>query len=106
MTGTAGSVRERAPQSWEDRAVCAEVDPELFFPEHSGWAGALEAEVAKAICAECPVCGDCLATALADPTLYGVWGGTTRAERKQLRRRRRAGQRASRRAAHDEGGRS
>jgi WhiB family redox-sensing transcriptional regulator len=41
---------------------------------------------AKQVCATCPVAADCLDYALADPTLRGVWGGTSSRDRSRLRR--------------------
>jgi hypothetical protein len=41
----------------------------------------------EAICEVCPVRQECLEAALADPVLVGLWGGTTDAERRELRRR-------------------
>jgi hypothetical protein len=46
----------------------------------------IPATAAKAVCAACVVRGECLAYALADPDLVGVWGGTSHAERRALRR--------------------
>lgn len=43
-------------------------------------------EHARAICDACPVVDECLLYALDDPTLPGMWGGTTEKERKALRR--------------------
>jgi hypothetical protein len=40
---------------------------------------------ALAVCAGCDVRAECLAAALADPNLVGVWGGTTSRERRELR---------------------
>ena len=69
---------------WMTAARCAHADPELFFPKPRHHRDAAEA---KAICAACPVIGDCLAYALGQPNLYGIWGGTTADERQGLRRR-------------------
>ena len=44
-------------------------------------------EPARAVCGACTVRSDCLAYALADPSLVGLWGGTTEKERRQMRRR-------------------
>ena len=41
---------------------------------------------AKAVCSGCPVRVECLAYALAEPQLQGVWGGTSDTERRALRR--------------------
>lgn len=46
---------------------------------------------AKRLCAGCEVRAQCLETALADPGLKGVWGGTTDKQRSELRTRRKAG---------------
>lgn len=72
-------------------ALCAEVDPELWFPEEGG-----SPEAARAICARCPVQEACLQQALRNREPYGVWGGLTPRERQNLRRRReRSGQEAA-----------
>ena len=42
---------------------------------------------AKAICSRCLCRAECLAYALADDSLLGVWAGTTTAERRAMRRR-------------------
>jgi WhiB family redox-sensing transcriptional regulator len=76
------------PGDWRHRARCRGEDPELFFP--TGTAGPVEAQVqaAKAVCAACPVRGECLAWALdaGSDADYGVWGGLDEAERRTLRR--------------------
>jgi WhiB family redox-sensing transcriptional regulator len=41
----------------------------------------------RALCEGCAVRQECLAVALADPDLVGLWGNTTDAERRELRRR-------------------
>jgi WhiB family transcriptional regulator, redox-sensing transcriptional regulator len=38
------------------------------------------------VCASCPVAAQCLAHALTQPELFGVWGGTTEADRAAARR--------------------
>jgi WhiB family transcriptional regulator, redox-sensing transcriptional regulator len=40
----------------------------------------------RALCEGCPVRQECLETALADDSLVGLWGGTTDAERREIRR--------------------
>ncbi len=64
---------------WWASAVCAQTDPELFFPE----TGNLPRD-AKRVCARCPVCVECLEYALTHDRVYGVWGGTTERERRKL----------------------
>jgi len=64
---------------WRDSAVCAQTDPELFFPDKG-----LRPREAKVVCARCPVRTECLTYALAHDRAYGVWGGTTERERRKL----------------------
>lgn len=72
-------------------------DPDAWFPA-KGNNRAITA--AKRECAECPFRDPCLAFALADSNLEGVWGGTTDADRRAIRRRARdERQLANRRAA-------
>lgn len=66
-------------------ASCTTTDPELFFP--TTVPGAWDA---VAICADCPAREACLAYALARGERYGVWGGTTEADRKLVRPKRKS----------------
>lgn len=61
-------------------ALCAQTDPAIFFPDRGG-----SNQDAKKVCASCPVRTECLTYALADPTLTGVWGGTTTQQRGRIR---------------------
>ena len=72
-------------EDWRDLALCAEVDPDLFFVERGG-----NAAPAKRVCRACPVRAECLEYALEHRILFGVWGGTSERERTRLRRERRA----------------
>ncbi|AXH69480.1 WhiB family transcription factor [Mycobacterium phage Mantra] len=56
--------------AWRDLARCAEVDPEVFFPEKGK-----SAKPAKRICSRCEVRVECLEFALANRENYGVFGG-------------------------------
>jgi WhiB family transcriptional regulator, redox-sensing transcriptional regulator len=49
---------------------CRNFDPDLWFAEAPA-----ELELAKALCADCPVRVECLASALARQEPWGVWGG-------------------------------
>jgi WhiB family redox-sensing transcriptional regulator len=69
---------------WRERALCAQVDPELWFPE-SGQPNVK----AKLVCGWCDVQAECLAFALRANEQYGVWGGLSPEERRRLRRRQR-----------------
>lgn len=67
--------------SWQDEALCAQTDPEEFFPEKGG-----STRQAKQICARCDVRAECLETALATDEHYGIWGGLSERERRRLKR--------------------
>ena len=69
-------------QEWMRDALCAQVDPELFFAEKSAWAVTIQA---KLICRRCPVIAECLEYAVANNENFGVWGGTTPKQRQRLR---------------------
>jgi WhiB family redox-sensing transcriptional regulator len=96
--GAAGPLLRIAPDlTWQDRALCAEIDPELFFVEKGN---EKQAQVAKAVCRRCEIREACLEYALdreAQPGVYGaygVYGGMSPAERDEVRRRRREGRAA------------
>jgi WhiB family transcriptional regulator, redox-sensing transcriptional regulator len=68
---------------WHQDAACRGVGPDLFFPRRGErWNAAI------ALCEECSVRSECLASALAleDHEAQGVWGGTTGRGRRQMRR--------------------
>ncbi|WNM68991.1 WhiB family transcription factor [Mycobacterium Phage TribleTrouble] len=70
----------QVPEHWQADALCAQVDPDLFFPER-GQPGA----PAKSVCARCPVIDQCREFALSSPTeLWGVWGGLSQRERRAI----------------------
>ncbi|WP_344309114.1 WhiB family transcriptional regulator [Fodinicola feengrottensis] len=72
---------EEAPE-WQDRALCAQTDPEAFFPEKGG-----STREAKRICTGCEVRTECLEYALAHDERFGIWGGLSERERRKLKRR-------------------
>ena len=69
---------------WRQFAACRSADPELFFPVPAPGPGPglRQGEEAKAICAGCPVRGQCLAFATVTRQEHGVWGGLTEEERR------------------------
>ena len=69
-----------ASPGWWFAGLCAQTDPELFFPEKGG-----SVREAKAVCAGCPVCAQCLEHALAHDERFGVWGGLSERERRRLK---------------------
>ena len=62
-----------------DQAVCAQTDPDLFFPEKG-----VNCHAAKQLCRSCVHVTDCLTWAL-HYSVDGVWGATTPRERIELR---------------------
>ena len=68
--------------SWQERALCAQTDPEAFFPEKGG-----STREAKRVCLSCDVRGECLEYALAHDERFGIWGGLSERERRRLKRR-------------------
>ncbi|QWF82221.1 WhiB family transcriptional regulator [Amycolatopsis sp. CA-230715] len=69
-------------QEWQDRALCAQTDPEAFFPEKGG-----STREAKRICQGCEVKDECLEYALAHDERFGIWGGLSERERRKLKKR-------------------
>lgn len=63
-----------------DGALCAQTDPEVFFPEKGR---SDQVRRAKAICNRCPVKDECLSWALDNRTVVGILGATTYTERKR-----------------------
>jgi WhiB family redox-sensing transcriptional regulator len=63
--------------------LCTQVGGDVFFPDVGQWT---KVRAAKAICARCDIAATCRQDALDDPSLEGIWGGTTAREREQLRR--------------------
>jgi WhiB family redox-sensing transcriptional regulator len=66
---------------WQDRALCAQTDPEAFFPEKGG-----STREAKRVCRRCPVRAECLEYALEHDERFGIWGGMSERERRRLKR--------------------
>ena len=76
------------PDFWQDFALCAETDPEIFFPPK----GNLGLDAIK-ICDRCSVRTECLEDALEHWDQIGIWGGMTSNARKRLWRARRRAER-------------
>ena len=69
------------------RALCANEDPELFFPIGDTGPALLQEDEAKAVCRRCPLMESCLQGALERGENYGVFGGLSAKERRSLKRR-------------------
>ncbi|TML20021.1 MAG: WhiB family transcriptional regulator [Actinobacteria bacterium] len=63
---------------------CAHEKPTVFFPSDG-----VGVEVARRICATCPVKEPCLEYALEQRIDHGVWGGCSERERRRILKRRR-----------------
>jgi len=66
---------------WQSEALCAQTDPEAFFPEKGG-----STRDAKRICESCDVRAQCLEYALANDERFGIWGGLSERERRRLKK--------------------
>ena len=75
-------VPEETLLGWQERALCAQTDPEAFFPEKGG-----STREAKKVCQGCEVKGECLEYALENDERFGIWGGLSERERRKLKRR-------------------
>lgn len=64
-------------------AACSKTDPEIFFPEDNNDRQAFL--IAKTICDSCLNSEKCLEYAVSNPTLEGIWAGTTKRMRDRLR---------------------
>jgi WhiB family transcriptional regulator, redox-sensing transcriptional regulator len=80
FVGLAESI-DPPPQEWADSALCAQTDPEVFFPEKGGIT-----RPAKRICLGCPVRQECLDYALEHNERFGIWGGHSERERRRILR--------------------
>ncbi|MGH3782999.1 MAG: WhiB family transcriptional regulator [Pseudonocardiaceae bacterium] len=79
--GSFDGLDQEDQQDWQERALCAQTDPEAFFPENGG-----STREAKLICAGCEVRAECLEYALAFDERFGIWGGLSERERRRLKR--------------------
>ncbi len=76
------SMADEDEVTWQERALCAQTDPEAFFPEKGG-----STREAKKVCDSCEVKRECLEYALAMDERFGIWGGLSERERRRLKRR-------------------
>ncbi len=81
MLSTIGQDDEDA-STWQERSLCAQTDPEAFFPEKGG-----STREAKKVCVGCEVRSECLEYALAHDERFGIWGGLSERERRKLKKR-------------------
>lgn len=72
--------------SWQDDAKCLPMDVNFFFLPYRARGEDKKRRVAaaKAVCATCPVASECLEYALGNAEVYGVWGGKSEDERREM----------------------
>jgi WhiB family transcriptional regulator, redox-sensing transcriptional regulator len=90
--GTSAGTGLTLPSRWAEQALCAQADPDAWFPDKGQHA---VAKTAIRVCRACPVRAQCLDYALSGADTWGgiatgIWGGTTPAERDRLRQQRKA----------------
>lgn len=81
---TTGTVQDK----WQRGARCRGEQRRYFFPP--AWSERRDERErrerqAKALCGQCPVRDECLDFALSANEAFGIWGGLTEVERRQLR---------------------
>ena len=76
-----GAVEPLKGAHWQDDALCAQVDADMFFPPRGD-----NGLNAKAVCELCPVKVQCAQFAADNNEPYGVWGGITEYERRRRKR--------------------
>lgn len=69
---------------WQESALCAQTDPDVFFPEKGG-----STAPATSICTRCEVRADCLEYAISNDIRHGIWGGMSDNDRRRISRERR-----------------
>ena len=69
------------PEPWMQDALCAQTDPEMFFPQKGG-----STRNAKRVCASCDVREQCLEYALRTKQDDGIWGGKSAIELRKMRK--------------------
>ncbi|MEL4318993.1 WhiB family transcriptional regulator [Leifsonia sp. YIM 134122] len=82
VPGVRQNVDDDNPLAWQSDSLCAQTDPEAFFPEKGG-----STRDAKKICTSCEVRTQCLEYALSNDERFGIWGGLSERERRKLRKR-------------------
>ncbi|HEU4422094.1 MAG TPA: WhiB family transcriptional regulator [Pilimelia sp.] len=83
LSRTAWGLDSPHTTNWRELARCRDEDPELMYP-----LTAADIDLAKAVCAGCPVKAECLAEGDAFGDYHGVRGGKSGDERKQAARAR------------------
>lgn len=78
LTPVEALIERARTEPWADDALCARIDPDLWYPEQGG-----NSKRPVKLCRTCPVMAECLADALVRREQDGVWGGMTETDRKR-----------------------
>jgi WhiB family redox-sensing transcriptional regulator len=71
---------------WQKDANCKGADTEMFFMEFEEAAiNHIKLREARKVCFDCTAKKECLDFAVVNNINYGVWGGSTPAQRKEIR---------------------
>ena len=81
----AGARRDDRYVNWDEDVACRDADPDLFFPIGTTGPALRQIGEAKRVCRTCPAQTQCLAWALDNRVIDGVWGGTTPDEHRVIR---------------------
>ncbi len=68
---------------WQELANCRGLDPDLFYPDRGA-----STKDAKRVCSVCEVREVCLDYAIYGGEKFGIWGGKSERERREIRRER------------------
>lgn len=72
-----GAIKIPDPVPWMEQALCAQSDPDAWFPEKGE-----SVSVPRRVCQDCPVRVECLAYAVKNNERDGIWGGLTAYQRR------------------------
>ena len=77
------SIFKKGDISWQAGAPCEGMPGDIFFPEKGG-----STRDAKSVCKTCKVRRECLEYALAYDERFGIWGGLSERERRDIKQNR------------------
>lgn len=70
-------------EDWFSKGNCNGKDTSMFFPDTGD---TTTAKKAMTLCKSCPVRAECLAYAINNNEIFGVWGGFTVRRRRKVRK--------------------
>ncbi len=74
-------------RTWMEEAVCGGAETEAFYSDTERFLRRLTEQY----CKKCPVMNQCLEYALASEDQFGVWGGTTPRQRREMLKQKQLG---------------